>query len=152
MKSCIQSQRLTSSRKCEHQMHQKKRQRRKEAHIYLLRNMKTPMNLNQQSLSVIVVRTVNNNDLSIDVNSLMVYTFINACCQHRRLFINAAFKSVTCCFGVSERCVKVFSSEYTILLVDSRLNYVTECTPFSSYLQCDIRLLTQQSVLSCSMI
>ena len=45
---------------------------RKEALIDLLRNMKTQMNLNQQSVSVIAAPTVNNNDLSIDVNSLMV--------------------------------------------------------------------------------
>ena len=35
--------------------------------------MKTQMNLNQQSVSVIAVPTVNNNDLSIDVNSLMFW-------------------------------------------------------------------------------
>ena len=49
-----------------------KRRWREEAIINLLRNIKTQMKLYQQSLLVIVVPTVNNNDLSVDVNSLLV--------------------------------------------------------------------------------
>ena len=83
-----------------------------------------------------------------------------------RLFINAAFGSVTFRLGVSPHrsdVWKCLSSEYTILLIDGRLNYVTECIPLhflltvsnevvsstlTPYLQCDIMLLAEQSLIT----